>query len=268
MANYPNVEPRDVSMRKRYTARPQNAVRILLTAVYRWVALDSDGKLNTFPVLSVSVQSQHWHVDTEVTQDSISPPFFDTVRPFVFGIYRLFFGWWLDGIRYQRSEDKLKKRVQQAFTFLFENHAAKFVPVDPGYEWTKGKMVILEAETVRLRVSWYPHDHADIAPLHARTDWEPLPTVLAATTAKRKPVRSEDDLAPHPVFPDMFELGAWLQPHFEQLLKAYSTENYAGTKLGIQMVKCLREFSPPSLGRFSRGGMGGKATKPSSHIFT
>jgi len=175
----------------------------------------------------------------------------------VAGVYRPFFGWWLDDLMNKRYEDKLKDQIRHALAFLFDDHGATFVPNDSGYEWTKGKMVTLEAGNVRFRISRDRNeDGAEIAPLHVPSDWRSLVTALVAVTAKTKPVRSKDDLPRYPVFPDLFELGEWLKPHFRQLAQAYSIDNYAETKLAIQMVECFPDFAPPSLGRFVRTAAG------------
>jgi hypothetical protein len=175
------------------------------------------------------------------------------------GVYRMFFGWWLDGLLDAHSEKQLKNRARQIFSFLFDQFQARFVPSDLGYEWTKGRMITLEVANVRLRLSRdRGDDFADIAPLHDPSDWEPLTYALMAVLAQ-KPIRSKDDLPRQVVFPEWGDLVVWMKPHFSEINEAYSVENYSGTKMTIQQIASLPGLGKS--GRLVRTGVGGTGQK-------
>ncbi len=149
--------------------------------------------------------------------------------------YMVILGWWLNPLMASRSERKFRSEVRAAFSFLFDEFGAQFVPYsEKSLYWDRATFTV---RGLLFRVSrMYGDCEAEIAPAQTPTSWESLYSVIDAIDFIR--VAETGASAPRaPLILGLTDIAQWVKQRLGEIVEAFSPGHYAATLEAIEKVK-------------------------------
>jgi hypothetical protein len=149
--------------------------------------------------------------------------------------YKIIFGWWLNPLIAGRGERKFRKEVRAAFSFLFDEYGAQFVPYsEKSLYWSRATFTV---RGLLFRVSRARGDcSATVAPVQAPTSWESLYTVIHAIDAN-KTAETKVNAPRAPLILGLSDIARWVESRFSEIEEAFSPAHYARTVEAIEQVE-------------------------------
>jgi hypothetical protein len=149
--------------------------------------------------------------------------------------FKIIFGWWLNPFMAGRAERRFRTEVREAFSFLFDEFGAEFVPYsEKSLSWDR---TTLRVRGLLFRASrWRGDREVRVAPVHAPTSWESLYTLIGAIDAI-KTAETGVGAPPAPLISGFSDFAQWIKLRFSEIEEALSPTQYARTVEAMERVE-------------------------------